>query len=148
MPLAGYIPDFIYAPGLNYLDEIGLGREATIRSSSINAQAQFMAAERSIPAAARTHPATVSGPASLATMRRRRHQARHRAISERNTRRVLTDHPRTAASTNATSMPAPPKPTTSAVTSASARSLIVASRCGMTVCAEAALRISRAYTRQ
>jgi DNA-binding transcriptional LysR family regulator len=43
LPLAGYIPDFIYAPELNYLDEIGLGREATIRSSSINAQAQFMA---------------------------------------------------------------------------------------------------------
>jgi DNA-binding transcriptional LysR family regulator len=43
MPLAGYIPDFIYAPELNYLGEIDLGREPTIRSSSINAQAQFIA---------------------------------------------------------------------------------------------------------
>lgn len=43
MPLAGYIPDFIYAPELDYLGEIDLGREPTIRSSSINAQAQFIA---------------------------------------------------------------------------------------------------------
>jgi DNA-binding transcriptional LysR family regulator len=43
MPLAGYIPDFIYAPELDYLGEIDLDRQPTIRSSSINAQAQFIA---------------------------------------------------------------------------------------------------------
>jgi DNA-binding transcriptional LysR family regulator len=43
MPLAGYIPDFIYAPELDYLGEIDLGREPTLRSSNINAQAQFIA---------------------------------------------------------------------------------------------------------
>lgn len=42
MPLAGYIPDFIYAPELDYLGEIDLGRHPTLRSSSINAQAQFI----------------------------------------------------------------------------------------------------------
>ena len=44
VPLTGYIPDFIYAPELDYLGEINLGREPTMRSSSINAQAQFIAA--------------------------------------------------------------------------------------------------------
>lgn len=48
LPLAGYIPDFIYAPELNYLDEISLGREPTVRSSSINAQAQFVASGAAI----------------------------------------------------------------------------------------------------
>lgn len=37
-PLIGYIPHFIYAPELRYLDEITPGLELTIRSSSINAQ--------------------------------------------------------------------------------------------------------------
>ncbi|WP_114955164.1 LysR family transcriptional regulator [Sphingosinicella terrae] len=37
-PLIGYIPDFIYAPELNYLDEISPGLRPKIRSSSINAQ--------------------------------------------------------------------------------------------------------------
>lgn len=48
LPMTGYIPDFIFAPELNYLDEIGLGREPTVRSSSINAQAQFVASGAAI----------------------------------------------------------------------------------------------------
>ena len=40
----GYIPDFIYAPELNYLGEAGFDREPSIRSSSINAQHQIIAA--------------------------------------------------------------------------------------------------------
>jgi DNA-binding transcriptional LysR family regulator len=42
--LIGYIPDFIYAPELNYLDELALGREPSLRSSSINAQLEMIAA--------------------------------------------------------------------------------------------------------
>jgi DNA-binding transcriptional LysR family regulator len=42
--LIGYIPDFIYAPELNYLDELSLGREPSLRSSSINAQREMIAA--------------------------------------------------------------------------------------------------------
>ncbi|MDB5701713.1 MAG: LysR family transcriptional regulator [Sphingomonadales bacterium] len=42
--LIGYIPDFIYAPELNYLDELALGREPTLRSSSINGQLEMIAA--------------------------------------------------------------------------------------------------------
>ena len=37
-PLIGYIPDFIYAPELRYLDEIAPAAPLRIRSSSINAQ--------------------------------------------------------------------------------------------------------------
>jgi DNA-binding transcriptional LysR family regulator len=44
MPLIGYIPDFIYAPELNYLDELSLGREPSLRSSSINGQLEMIAA--------------------------------------------------------------------------------------------------------
>ena len=43
-PLIGYIPDFIYAPELRYLDEIMPGLGLTIRSSSINAQHRLTAA--------------------------------------------------------------------------------------------------------
>ncbi len=43
-PLVGYIPDFLYAPELDYLDEIGTGLRASIRSSSINAQHRLIAA--------------------------------------------------------------------------------------------------------
>jgi DNA-binding transcriptional LysR family regulator len=43
LPIIGYIPDFLYAPQLNYLDEIEPGLEATIRCSSINAQHQMVA---------------------------------------------------------------------------------------------------------
>ena len=43
LPLVSYIPDFIYAPELNYIDEIASTREPTLRSSSINAQAQMIA---------------------------------------------------------------------------------------------------------
>ncbi len=43
IPIIGYIPDFLYAPQLNYLDEIEPGLEATIRCSSINAQHQMVA---------------------------------------------------------------------------------------------------------
>ena len=42
-PLIGYIPDFLYAPELNYLDEIAPGLEPTLRSSSINAQYRLIA---------------------------------------------------------------------------------------------------------
>lgn len=41
--LVGYIPDFIYAPELRYLDEIVPGIEPTVRSSSINAQHSLIA---------------------------------------------------------------------------------------------------------
>jgi DNA-binding transcriptional LysR family regulator len=43
LPLVSYIPDFIYAPELNYINEIASGREPSLRSSSINAQAQMIA---------------------------------------------------------------------------------------------------------
>lgn len=43
-PLIGYIPDFLYAPELDYLDEIGTGLRATIKSSSINAQHRLIVA--------------------------------------------------------------------------------------------------------
>lgn len=43
LPLVSYIPDFIYAPELNYIDEIASPREPTLRSSSINAQAKMIA---------------------------------------------------------------------------------------------------------
>lgn len=43
VPLISYIPDFIYAPELNYLDELALGRAPTLRSSSINAQSEMIA---------------------------------------------------------------------------------------------------------
>lgn len=40
--LIGYVPDLVYAPELRYLDEIDSRLEATIRSSSINAQAELI----------------------------------------------------------------------------------------------------------
>ena len=43
IPVVGYIPDFIYAPELRYLDEIENGIEATLRCSSINAQQEMIA---------------------------------------------------------------------------------------------------------
>ena len=43
LPLVGHIPDFIYVPVLNYIDEIGSPRQPTLRSSSINAQAPMIA---------------------------------------------------------------------------------------------------------
>lgn len=42
-PLIGYIPDFLYAPELDYLGEIASGIEPTLRSSSINAQYRMIA---------------------------------------------------------------------------------------------------------
>lgn len=42
--LIGYIPDLIYAPELRYLDEIHPELNITLRSSSINAQHQLIAA--------------------------------------------------------------------------------------------------------
>ncbi|WP_373474701.1 LysR family transcriptional regulator [Sphingorhabdus sp.] len=41
--LISYIPDLLYAPELNYLDEILPGLQPTIRSSSINAQHRLIA---------------------------------------------------------------------------------------------------------
>lgn len=43
-PLVGYVPDFIYAPELNYLDEVVPGLAPRFRSTSINAQARMTAA--------------------------------------------------------------------------------------------------------
>lgn len=43
-PLVGYIPDFIYAPELHYIEDIAPGVEPTLRSSSINAQYRMIAA--------------------------------------------------------------------------------------------------------
>nr|WP_057883664.1 LysR family transcriptional regulator [Tsuneonella troitsensis] len=42
--LIGYIPDLLYAPELRYLDEIHPGLTPRLRSSSINAQHQLIAA--------------------------------------------------------------------------------------------------------
>jgi len=42
--LVGYIPDLLYAPELRYLDEIHPGLAPHLRSSSINAQHQLIAA--------------------------------------------------------------------------------------------------------
>jgi len=41
--LIGYIPDLIYAPELDYLDDVGPGLEPRLRSSSINAQYRMAA---------------------------------------------------------------------------------------------------------
>jgi DNA-binding transcriptional LysR family regulator len=43
LPLISYIPDFIYAPELKYLDDVASGLEPRLRSSSINAQHQLAA---------------------------------------------------------------------------------------------------------
>lgn len=40
--LIGYVPDLLYAPELNYLDEFHSGLEAQLRSSSINAQMRLI----------------------------------------------------------------------------------------------------------
>ncbi|ARS27898.1 LysR family transcriptional regulator [Sphingomonas sp. KC8] len=42
--LIGYVPEFIYAPELDYLGEIGSGLEARLRSTSINVQHRMIAA--------------------------------------------------------------------------------------------------------
>lgn len=41
--MIGYIPDLLYAPELNYLDEVRPGIEALLRSSTINAQYRLLA---------------------------------------------------------------------------------------------------------
>jgi len=41
--LIGYVPDLVYAPELNFLDEFGFAMTAHIRSSSINAQHRLIA---------------------------------------------------------------------------------------------------------
>lgn len=41
--LIGYVPDFIYAPELDYLSEIEPGLEACVRSTSINVQHRLVA---------------------------------------------------------------------------------------------------------
>lgn len=41
--LVSYVPDLLYAPELNYLDEFHPGLEAHVRSSSINAQYRLIA---------------------------------------------------------------------------------------------------------
>lgn len=41
--LVGYVPEFVYAPELDYLSEIGPGLEARIRSTSINVQHRIIA---------------------------------------------------------------------------------------------------------
>lgn len=42
--LVGYVPEFIYAPELDYLGEIGSGLDARLRSTSINVQHRMVAA--------------------------------------------------------------------------------------------------------
>lgn len=44
IPIVGYIPDILYAPELDYLDEIEPGLKASVRSSSIIAQSRMIAA--------------------------------------------------------------------------------------------------------
>ncbi|WP_296678028.1 LysR family transcriptional regulator [Novosphingobium sp.] len=46
--LIGYIPDLLYDPALNYLDEIHPGLTVRLRSSSINAQHRLIAAQAGI----------------------------------------------------------------------------------------------------
>lgn len=41
--LIGYVPEFIFAPELDYLDEVEAGLEATLRSTSINMQHRMIA---------------------------------------------------------------------------------------------------------
>jgi DNA-binding transcriptional LysR family regulator len=41
--LIGYVPEFIYAPELDYLSEIGPGLEPAVRSTSINVQHRLIA---------------------------------------------------------------------------------------------------------
>lgn len=41
--LIGYVPEFLYAPELDYLGEIGTGLEPSIRSTSINIQHRLIA---------------------------------------------------------------------------------------------------------
>ena len=43
-PLIGYVPDLVYAPELNYLEEVDPRLRATIRSSSIIAQSELVLA--------------------------------------------------------------------------------------------------------
>lgn len=43
--IVGYVDDFIYAPELRYLDEIGISRRPALASSSIRAQREMIAAE-------------------------------------------------------------------------------------------------------
>lgn len=43
--IVGYVDDFIYAPELRYLDEIGITRRPALASSSIRAQREIIAAE-------------------------------------------------------------------------------------------------------
>ncbi|WP_320443474.1 LysR family transcriptional regulator [Sphingopyxis yananensis] len=43
IPIVGYIPDILYAPELDYLEEIEPGLKATARSSSIIAQSHMIA---------------------------------------------------------------------------------------------------------
>lgn len=40
--LIGYVPEYLFTPELDYLDEIGAGLEATLRSSSINIQRRLV----------------------------------------------------------------------------------------------------------
>ncbi len=42
--IVGYVDDFIYAPELRYLDEIGISRRPALASSSIRAQREMIAA--------------------------------------------------------------------------------------------------------
>lgn len=41
--LVGYVPEFLYTPELDYLDEVSFGLEPAIRSTSINVQHQLLA---------------------------------------------------------------------------------------------------------
>lgn len=72
--LIGYVPEFIYAPELDYLGEIGAGLEPKLRSTSINVQHRMIAAGTGIgvlPAFIGDHdPALVPVLASEAEIRR------------------------------------------------------------------------------
>jgi DNA-binding transcriptional LysR family regulator len=41
--LAGYVPEFIFSPELDYLDEVEAGLEASLRATSINMQHRMIA---------------------------------------------------------------------------------------------------------
>jgi len=47
-PLVGYVPEFIYAPELDYLSEVGAGLSAVARSTSINVQHRLIASAAGI----------------------------------------------------------------------------------------------------
>ena len=93
-PLVGYIPDLIYAPELDYLDEIGNALTATIRSSSITAQHRLIAAGAGIGVLPRfigDHDPTLEIVLPAVTIHRSFWLSIHRDVRDRPAVRRFTD---------------------------------------------------------